>query len=267
MNGFDCSIDDASNLLTSLHSFCVWVHFLSLALSTTLSVRGPSLVPSTAGTSRISRGKLHNKQNSFEYERVEAQMIQILPLAASVDCSMDNFCMSSMGKLNRKSGLPNVVAKDFFTKWLLFADALASFDEPSTNWMDVLPGKIGMAKAHKWELRGRKVYWYRYGQWACYTHQHAISSLHRPFFYDNHRMWTASVDAFWPSVDCYSSAIATSSLNLALVSVDKLFINFDLVWVNKVLLYLVLDSIFPNLSNSPEFVCTNTIPIQTVQLL
>lgn len=163
MNGFDCSIDDASNLLTSLHSFCVWVHFLSLALSTTLSVRGPSLVPSAAGTSRISRGKLHNKQNSFEYERVEAQMIQILPLDAAVDCSMDNFCMSSMGKLNRKSGLPNVVAKDFFTKWLLFADALASFDEPSTNWMDVLPGKIGMAKAHIWELRGRKVYWYRYG--------------------------------------------------------------------------------------------------------
>lgn len=131
-NGFDWSIDDAFELFTLLHSFCDWVLLPSLAASATRAspIHGPS---------EIQRNISMTHTHTVRWMQSEQLGRVCVPFAADVVCSMDNFCMSSMGKLNRKSELPNVVAKDFFTKWLLFAPVFASLDVPSTNWMDVLP--------------------------------------------------------------------------------------------------------------------------------
>lgn len=59
------------------------------------------------------------------------------------DCSIDSFSIASIGKLNWKFELlPRLVAKDFFTKWPLFADILCSLAVLAMNWIDVFPMRI-----------------------------------------------------------------------------------------------------------------------------
>lgn len=114
---------------------------------------------------------------------------------------MDRFSIASIGKLNWKLELsPSDVVKDFFTKWPLFADELWSFDGASTNWIEVLPVPFRSRYCLNASLQLKNRH-------DIDTNRPVISSLHQPFFCDNHQKSMTLIDASLPPADCHFSTI------------------------------------------------------------